>query len=307
IVRNSVVRSIYNRLVVEDIDLSEEAARNYYEDNIKDFSTLHNRAIQTFVFKNKKAAENAYKKVKKALGYGFLGIRTGKIDSVKINEIIEESSEFSNNNGIIENIYDNGIIPGHGKDKYYSKKIWEIPSEEAKPHKLSDIFQNSKDEYVFFRIVEDNVAQAIPFEEVKEKVKRKMLKDLSQKKFKALEKELSEKFNLKKYPEKLIVKLTAEEYFKKAEDAQKRNNFKQAVYFYDQIIKYYPESQDEYKAKFMKGFVYAEDLNEKSAALDIFQNLVEKYPDGELNESAEYMIQELEGKNNIIEKIIEEK
>jgi outer membrane protein assembly factor BamD (BamD/ComL family) len=56
----------------------------------------------------------------------------------------------------------------------------------------------------------------------------------------------------------------------------------------------------------MKGFVCAEDLNQKGEALEIFQNLVEDYPDGELNESAEYMIQELEGKNNVIEKIKEE-
>lgn len=304
--RTTILRTIYNRLVVEEIDMSDAGAKKYYQDNIKDFSSIPNRTIQAFVFQKKETAEEAYKQVRKALGYGFLGIRTGDIDSLAISKIVEESSELTKNNGVIDNIYENDIIPGHGKDKYYNAKIWGISSEEAQPHKLSEIFQNSKDQYVFFRIIEDNKAVAEPFAEVKKKVMSRMQKDLGKKKFEAKQDELAEKFNLKKYTERVIVKLSPEEYFKKAEDAQKRNNFQQAVYFYDQIIKFYPESADEYKAKFMKGFVFAEDLNDKAEALSIFQKLVEQYPDGELNESAEYMIQELEGKNNVIEKIKEE-
>ncbi|MDN5354514.1 MAG: hypothetical protein PWQ09_1270 [Candidatus Cloacimonadota bacterium] len=304
--KTTILRTMYNRLVIEEIDLSDEAVKQYYEENIEEFSSLPNRTIQAFVFKKKPTAQKVYKEVKKALGYGFLGIRTGNVDTLAINKIIEEKTEFTTNNGVIDNIYANDIIPGYGKDKVYNAKIWEIPSKEAAPHKLSEIFQNSKGQYVFFRILEDNQAVPQPFEEIQTKVKRTMLRNLAIQKFEAKQKELALKYNLQKYPDRLIVKLEPEQYFKKAEDSQKRNNFQQAIYFYDQIIKYYPETTDAYKARFMKGFVCAEDLNQKGEALEIFQNLVEDYPDGELNESAEYMIQELEGKNNVIEKIKEE-
>jgi tetratricopeptide (TPR) repeat protein len=158
---------------------------------------------------------------------------------------------------------------------------------------------------VFFRIIEDVEAVATPFEEARESIKQTKYKNEQTSLFEELQDELSTKYNLKLYPDKLIVKLTAKEYFTKAEDSQKRRRFRDAIYYYDQIIKFYPNQQDDYKALFMKGFILAENLNEKEDALAVFEKVLNDYPENELHESARFMKNELTGKSESL-KIFEE-
>jgi outer membrane protein assembly factor BamD (BamD/ComL family) len=112
---------------------------------------------------------------------------------------------------------------------------------------------------------------------------------------------LEEKYHLKKYPERLEVRLTAEEYFTKAEEAQKSRRFKDAIFYYDQIIKYYKNNTDDYKAAFMKAFLHAEEMNQKEEALTQFKAFIQNFPEGELHESANFMINELEGKSDFLQ------
>jgi len=285
---NMILRTTYNRLVVEIIPTADEDLKKYYDENIKKFSTKPYRKIQAFVFETEKQAKNMRKKVKKALK---------KNDEETIAGIIENSA-FPQKEGIIDHIYNNDIVPSFGKDKEFCKAIWD-----ADPKKLSKISQNSKEEFLFFKILKDSLAVATPFDEVKGDIKTTMVKEISRENFENLKKELEAKYNLKKYPDRLLVKLTVEEYFNKSEESQKKRRFKDAIYYYDQIIKFYPNNVDDYKAMFMKGFLYAEELNEKEKAIEMFNELLEKYPEGDLTESARFMVEELSGKTQVFEEI----
>ncbi len=285
--RNMMLRTAYNKLVVETIGYSDENIEAYYHENIDQFSTKAYRKIQTFGFDSQKTAKKKCKLVKKYMK---------KNDEEAISKLIEEHSVYTAKNGELDHIYKNGIVPGIGKDEVYSNMIWE-----AEFGKLSKVFKNSKDVFVFFRLLENRIAEATPFEEIKDRIKAKMQKNLSKEKFETVSAELDTKYNLKKFPERMIVTLTAEEYFNKAEEAQKKKRFNDAIYYYDEIIKYHQNDSDDYKAFFMKGFLYAEELNDKEKALEIFNELIDKYPAGDLHESARFMISELEGKSNIIE------
>ncbi len=285
--RNMMLRTVYNKLVVETIGYSDENVEAYYHENIDQFSSKAYRKIQTFGFDSQKTAKKKCKLVKKYMK---------KNDEEAISKLIEEHSVYTAKNGELDHIYQNGIVPGIGKDEVYSNMIWE-----AEFGKLSKVFKNSKDVFVFFRLLEDHEAEATPFDEIKDRIKAKMQKNLSKEKFEAVSAELETKYNLEKFPERMIVKLTAEEYFNKAEEAQKKKRFNDAIYYYDEIIKYHQNNSDDYKAFFMKGFLYAEELNDKEKALGMFSELLDKYPEGDLHESARFMISELEGKSNIIE------
>lgn len=284
---NMALRTIYNILVVESIDTSDEKLLEYYNNNIEEFSTLAHRKIQTFGFESKKTAAKMRKKVKKL-------IKQEKEE--EINDLIAEFSVYPKANGILNHIYNNGIIPGIGKDQVYCDMVWQ-----TEPEDLSDIFQNSKGKYVFFRIIEDIKAEAKPFEEEKARIKQTMLRTLSKEKFESVKSELDAKYALKKYPEKMIVRLTAEEYFNKAEAAQKRRRFNDAIFYYDEIIKYHNNNVDDYKAMFMKGFLFAEELKDKEKAIAIFEDFLKIYPKGDLTESAEYMLSSLKNEEEIIE------
>lgn len=46
----------------------------------------------------------------------------------------------------------------------------------------------------------------------------------------------------------------------------------------------------------MKAFLHSEEMDQKEEALKLFKEFVKAYPKGELLESAQFMIDELEGK-----------
>ena len=98
-----------------------------------------------------------------------------------------------------------------------------------------------------------------------------------------------------KYPEKLSLELTAEDLFTMADNSAKQRNFKDAITFYDQIIRNFANGSDDYRASFMKAFIIAEEMKDETQALQLFKDFLKKYTEGELNESAQFMIDSLEG------------
>jgi len=81
-----------------------------------------------------------------------------------------------------------------------------------------------------------------------------------------------------------------------ADDAAKSRNFNDAIAIYDQIIQHFPNGSDDYRAFFMKAFIIAEELKDEERALQLFKDFLKKYPQGDLNESAQFMIDALEGR-----------
>lgn len=291
--KTMLLRTVYNTLVIEKIDNSDEGIRAYYDDHIEEFSSRHYRTIQAFEFDGEEMAQQLRKEYRKALGYGFLGFKT-KPDTTALNQLIKDHSLTPKNGGIVDYVYQNDIIPGQGKDATYAAKVWD-----AKVDAISEVFPTAKGKYAFFRLVQDHPSKPDEFDA--KKVDMVMQKNLAKELFEEVNLQLEEKYHLKKYPERLEVRLTAEEYFTKAEEAQKSRRFNDAIFYYDQIIKYYKNNTDDYKAAFMKAFLYAEEMNKKEEALAQFKTFVETYPNGELHESANFMINELEGKSDFLQ------
>jgi hypothetical protein len=291
--KTMLLRTIYNTLVIDKIDHSETGIRAYYDEHIEEFSSRHYRTIQAFEFDSEEMAQQLRKEYRKALGYGFLGFKS-KPDTTALAQLIKDHSLAPKKEGILDYVYQNDIIPGQGKDAAYSQKVWE-----AKVEEISEVFTTAKGKFAFFRLVQDHPAQPDEFDS--KKVDMVMQKNLAKELFEEVNLQLEEKYHLKKYPERLEVRLTAEEYFTKAEEAQKSRRFKDAIFYYDQIIKYYKNNTDDYKAAFMKAFLHAEEMNQKEEALTQFKAFIQNFPEGELHESANFMINELEGKSDFLQ------
>ncbi|MCF7920012.1 MAG: peptidyl-prolyl cis-trans isomerase [Candidatus Cloacimonetes bacterium] len=291
--RNLMLRETYNRLVTEQIDVSEEKVREYYNTNIEKFSTKASRKIQAFGFEDEATAKQNLKAAKKAVK---------KENEELLNQLLE-ASVFEFDKGEINYIYKNNLIPKCGQDTLWCEMVWETLPGKTDPEKFSSIFESAQGYYVFFRILEDNLAVATPFEDAQVKIENEMRKDLSRQYFQDTDTQLRQKYAVRIYEDNLVEKLTAEEYFQNAENSQKKRRYKDAIYYYDQICELYPNSQDAYKALFMKGFLYSEEMNDKDMAIEIFSKVISEYPEGELHESADFMIKELKGESNILEKM----
>lgn len=281
---NAILRELYQKEVWNKAIPTQEDKQNYYNQNLKVFTINATRSIRQFTM------TDSVKAVKERKNLEAL-IKKNKTD--KILKMFYKVSADTVNNGMIDNIYNNKIIPGLGNDEAYCNAVWALQEGQ-----VSSVIKRAKDgKYVFFYVTKNNPEFVKPMDDpqVKESVENNAKRMLAQKNFENLKAELKIQYNVKINEEKVVVAVSVQELFENAENAQKAFNFKEAVYYYDQIIKEFPNGKDDYKAWFMKAFVYAEDLKDNEKALSLFSEMLKKWPEGELNESANFMIQTLRG------------
>ena len=282
----AALREYYKAYVVDSAIVTQEEIREVY-DNEKDkkYSVRASSTIQQFVFPDRETADYVLFKAKNAES------------DEELNELINEYASYKTKNGILGPIYESGSISGLGKDTLYVQKIFETEVGD-----FSDIFQNMKNDYVFFKVISYTPKSYRDYDKISPEIERKLSAKKQEDRFESLKDIIIAKYNLKLYPERLEKKHPVDSLYKFAENAMSQKQYKSAIDFYDQIIKYYNNGKDDYKAIFMKGFIYSENLNDKKKAEEMFTKVL-TFPEGELHASADYMLQALIGENDILDKI----
>lgn len=282
--RFAILQTVYKRIVADLVKVTPEEAQDYYEKNKSSFSTAANRKIQALIFDNEKEANKIYDKYVKLA-------KSNKID--KMNELVTKYSLRPENNGMLDNIYQNGIIPGIGEDKAMNDLVWSTPL-----NAISKVITNTKKEFVFFRVVEDRPLTYKTFADVEQRINGAVRRENETVLRNSVTEDLKKEFALKVYPERLIVTYTAKELFDMSDTAARDRNYKDAILYYDQIISQFKNGSDDYKALFMKAFLLSEEMKETDKAIAAFEELLAKFPDSpqhELNDSARFMLNSLRG------------
>lgn len=88
-------------------------------------------------------------------------------------------------------------------------------------------------------------------------------------------------------------KLTEEEYYKKAQDAYGNQNFAEAVENFKGLVDNYPESTHQAEALFLLGFINANDIKNLDEAKKYYETFLEKFPNHDLADDAEYELKTL--------------
>jgi len=89
-------------------------------------------------------------------------------------------------------------------------------------------------------------------------------------------------------------KKTEEELYTEAQNYSENKDFQSAIKTYEEILKAYPDSPRVYKAQFLMGFVYSENLKDYEKARENYRKVIEKYPDCDLADDAKYMLETME-------------
>ncbi|MFC1586182.1 tetratricopeptide repeat protein [Fibrobacterota bacterium] len=73
-----------------------------------------------------------------------------------------------------------------------------------------------------------------------------------------------------------------------------QEKYRDALAEYRRILYLFPQSPNNYKAQFMIGFIYAENLKKDDLAIEAFKELLAKYPECDLADDADWMLRNIE-------------
>ena len=88
-------------------------------------------------------------------------------------------------------------------------------------------------------------------------------------------------------------KLSEAEYYKLATEAFNKQDYKKSIENFKNIIDNYPKGQRSSEALFMLGYINANNTNNLEEAEKYYKLFIEKYPDDELTDDAEYELKHL--------------
>ncbi len=100
---------------------------------------------------------------------------------------------------------------------------------------------------------------------------------------------------------------TPEILFKAAEVAKSIRTFPKSLSLYDWIINSYPNYEKAPTAMFLKGFIIENNIKDDSLALKVYQEFIAKYPDHNLNDDAQFLIENIGKTDEEILQMIESK
>ena len=87
---------------------------------------------------------------------------------------------------------------------------------------------------------------------------------------------------------------TEQDLYTDAQNCSERGEFESALKTYERILEIYPDSPRAYKAQFLIGFVYSENLKDQQKAKENYRKVIDKYPECDLADDARYMIEMME-------------
>ena len=88
-------------------------------------------------------------------------------------------------------------------------------------------------------------------------------------------------------------KLAEEEYYKTAKTSYSNGEIEIAIQNFKGIVDNYPEGERHAEGLFMLGFINANDIKDFDGAKKYYSSLVEKYPEHDLADDANYELQNL--------------
>jgi hypothetical protein len=263
----------------EKIQVTDNEIIDFFNANQERYTIATSRNIRQFVAKDERSAKRHRNTMQRHLK---------KNDEEKIINLIRTESLFTTNNGMIHNIYQNDIIPHVGVDRNYANRVWS-----QRVGQLSPVFRNINNDIVFFYVVHEEPARVRNIIEVENSIRNMLMREKYAEIFEQIRIGLFEEYAVVIHYDRLVNLITADELFNLAEEAQRQHMIREALSLFNQIVNDFPDTIHEYRAMFMRAFLTSEILNDSDAAIKLFEVMLEKYPEGDLNESAEFMLEAL--------------
>lgn len=272
--KNVLITAYYDREIRQKVEVTEDEIEQYYNGHWEEFL---NRAIV-------KAQHVFSKDSLKVVGW------KRRIDAgEKFNKIAGEESEDQTTVHTAGNLgYFNpgGYVKFYGSSQEFFDQIAQLEVGE-----VSDVVVTEFG-YSLVRINDKKPETPKPLSEVRGEIIDRLRSDKAKM---ALERELAalkERHKPNNFVrDQILETLRSPEQL--WEMAQEEETPYARVQYYRNIVNHYPDHQYAPQALFMIGFVYAEEIQDLAQARRTFEELIKKYPDADVVESAKWMLENL--------------
>jgi len=273
--KNILITAYYDKRIRQKVDVTDEDIEKYYNDHWEEFmNQAIMKAKHIFTVDSLKAVE-----WKKRLDDGE--------DFNKIAKYESEDRSTAGSNGNLGYFNPGGYLKFYGESKDFSNQIKDLDIGD-----VSDIVVTDKG-YSIVKITDKKPENMKPLSEVRKEILDKLRSDKAKQNLKNELAQLREEYKPVNFVRDEILATTRspEEMW---ELAQEEDADYARIQYYRDIVNKYPEHKYAPQALFMIGFVYAEELRDLVQARRVFEELLQKYPDSEVAESARWMIDNLD-------------
>ena len=275
----AILNSFYRTEILGRVEVTDEELLEFYEANTHRYTIPAARNIRQFIAADERAARRYHRSIQRML-------RRGREDNIIA--LVRQESLNSTGDGVLSNVYRNRIIPGIGVDDVYNEKVFT-----TEIGVLSSIFRNRNNEVVFFYVMNEVPERVRPLAEVENSMINIITRQKANELFEQTLDILIAEYNVITHFDRIVTMITPEELFTLAEEAQRRMSYTEAISFFDLVLTNFTGTEHAYRAMFMKAFVTSEEIRNRDRAIELFEEFLEKFPEGDLNESAEFMLEAL--------------
>jgi peptidyl-prolyl cis-trans isomerase C len=271
--RRSMIQAYYRDEIEGKVEIPEEEIVAYYNEQEEVFRQRARIKFRHIMTATQDAAREARRRV--LAGESF--------DSVAREVSIDARTKGAG--GLMASVYLGDSLPDLGMDPGFIERLfgWKV-GETTEP------LRSGKGWHVV-RVEEKQEAGRKPLDEVRDQIVKSMKPAKSRERYSAVIESLKTKYKATVNEEAYTSNLpTEEELFTRA---QQTNDTAQRLDMYMQLVLTYPDGGYADDAQFMIGFIQSEELHDYEAAGNAFRRLLEKYPNSELAESANWMIENM--------------
>ena len=284
--RQLMIQEYYKAQIQAKSDPTEEETRAFYEGNKDSYSIPKQLKARHILCKEKYETDAAKRRI--LAGESF--------EDVAIAVSIDKAT--ASRGGYLGFCTEGKPLPYLGEEgRELSQPLFN-----AKVNELTDVIKTSLGYHI--AIVEEIREERIkPFEEVRSNIEMR----LRQEKTNTIQEELFEELRITykvnvnddllhaSYLSTITPEdVTPEMLYNKAQNARTPQ---EALAYYEQILREFPKDDNAYKAQFMIGFVYSEQLEESERAKLAFEKVIKNYPNSDLVEDAKWMLENAEQKS----------
>jgi EpsD family peptidyl-prolyl cis-trans isomerase len=272
--KNILITSYYDKVIRQKVEVTDGELQKYYDDHWEEFM---NRAIMkaqhAFSTDSLKVVEWQEK-----LANGEKFNRIAKFES--------EDRSTAQSNGELGFFNPGGYVKFYGESKEFSDQVKHLEIGE-----VSGIIVTEKG-YSIVKISDKKPENLKPLSEVRQEILDRLRSDKAKDGLKNEIAGLRQEYEPVNFVRERIIETTRspEELW---EIAQEEDANYTRIQYYRNIVNKYPDHKYAPQALFMIGFVYAEEVMDLVQARRTFDELIKKYPDTEVAESAKWMIENL--------------